>query len=250
MNPHDPRTRPFAAEVTVMGVPLSTDELAMGALMALPAPQPESGGVLLPAEPYRPTERPPVALLTILDDGASEGETIRLRNPAIRIGRTTCDIQIPHDGRISSPHVMLGREKTEAGWRWTITDAGGTDGLFIRVSRLQLSNGTEFLVGRGRYRYTPAPAPTLVELVDGVPVASFVLEKLENWIGTAAECDIRRNDRFVEPWHARVFTSPGRGWTVQHDKTLNGVWLRVPQVTVAGVCFFMIGEQRFRLQVG
>jgi hypothetical protein len=40
------------------------------------------------------------------------------------------------------------------------------------------------------------------------------------------------------------------GWQAQNNKSLNGLWLRVPQVTVEDGCLFQIGEQRLRLKIG
>src|SRR5262245_8973242 len=50
----------------------------------------------VPAE--RPRDRPPMALLCILDDGKADGEWVRLRGDRCLIGRTEGDVRIPHDG--------------------------------------------------------------------------------------------------------------------------------------------------------
>ncbi len=57
-------------------------------------------------QPYRPVNRPPVALLTILDDGSTTtGETVRIREPVCLIGRTEGSVGIPHDQSMSSRHA-------------------------------------------------------------------------------------------------------------------------------------------------
>lgn len=65
----------------------------------------------------RPTRRPPMALLGILDDGKLEGEWLRLRAERTVLGRTEGDILIPHDGMISSRHAELTRQHASTGWR-------------------------------------------------------------------------------------------------------------------------------------
>ncbi|MBA4064252.1 MAG: hypothetical protein C0501_11160 [Isosphaera sp.] len=249
MTPNPPRRPdPDDREETVMGVPIPAEDDGPRRAAGASSSAGEPG--LLPAEAYRPTDRPPTALLTVYDDGAADGEVVRLRAAVVRIGRTAGDVLIPHDDRVASPHVTIRREKTADGWRWTVADAGGTDGLFVRVNRAPLSAGSEFVVGRGRYRFAAGPPPTLTEVVGGVAGVSVRVTGAEAWIGTAPGCEVRRADPFAEPYHARVYHAPGRGWAVEHDGALNGVWLRVPQVTVDKVCYFLIGEQRFRLQPG
>src|SRR4051794_40080268 len=59
------------------------------------------------ASAYRPTARPPLAILTVYDDGKLDGEVIRIRDPRFVIGRTEGNLTIPIDGRISSRHVEI-----------------------------------------------------------------------------------------------------------------------------------------------
>src|SRR6266436_4682424 len=47
-----------------------------------------------PANPYRPTVRPPIALLTVFDDGTTEGQMIRVRGDRFIIGRSEGDLLI------------------------------------------------------------------------------------------------------------------------------------------------------------
>ena len=46
-----------------------------------------------------------MALLTVFDDGKTEGEDIRLRGNRFLIGRTEGDLQIPHDNLMSAKHA-------------------------------------------------------------------------------------------------------------------------------------------------
>jgi pSer/pThr/pTyr-binding forkhead associated (FHA) protein len=221
---------------------------------------------------YRPTSRPPVAHLIVCDDGRTEGEIIHLRADRFVIGRTEGDFLIPHDSLISGRHVEITRQPTGNRYRWVVTDLNSMNGMFVRVSRAALSDRSEFLVGAGRYRLEtpetmtidhiptgegtlgwdaePAPIaqPALVELVAGGIGNRYVLSRPEYWIGADPNCSISRpDDSFCEPWHARIYRDPGTGWHAEHKKSLNGLWLRVPQITSEKGCQFQIGEQRFRL---
>src|SRR5262249_37217572 len=158
---------------------------------------------------------------------------------------------------------------------------------FIRVSRTFLSDKTEFLAGMGRYRFeAPSGSlpetvdalppdvphsstqplgieavallhPAVVELVGGKVFARLPVAKAEYWIGSDPVCDICRvNDPFIEPLHIRLYREVSDAWRTQkikdmwqaqNNKTANGLWLKVPQITVTDSCSFQIGEQRFRL---
>jgi pSer/pThr/pTyr-binding forkhead associated (FHA) protein len=229
-------------------------------------------------EPFRPTNRPPTALLTIMDDGMKDGETIRLRAERFIIGRTEGDLLIPHDGLVSSRHVEILRVQTAGNYRWVVTDLQTRNGLFIRVSRTVLADGAEILVGRGRYRFeqgkenspdtvnlaeskTPEAttgawgqdsllqAPFLAELGGGGIGARLPLVAAEIWIGSDTKCQVcRRDDPFTHPRHVRLARDRKGSWEAYNNRTANGLWFRVPQITVDGVLWFQIGEQRLRLK--
>jgi hypothetical protein len=88
------------------------------------------------------------------------------------------------------------------------------------------------------------------ELVGGEIGNRAVLVKDEYWIGAGPSCAIARADYpFCESRHARLFRNARGGWSVEHDKSLNGLWLRMPQIAVESVVHFQAGEQRFRIRV-
>src|SRR5262249_25495884 len=103
--------------------------------------------------PFRPTFRPPIAILTVFDDGKNEGELIRIRDQKFVIGRTEGDLRIPIDGRMSSRHVEITLQNVAGTYRWVVTDLQSTHRMFVRVSRTVLNDRAEFLVGNGRYRF-------------------------------------------------------------------------------------------------
>ncbi|HVC92484.1 MAG TPA: FHA domain-containing protein [Pirellulales bacterium] len=230
---------------------------------------------------YRPTLRPPMAVLTAQDDGKSDGEQFRLRDARFVIGRSEGDLVVPHDAMISSRHVEITRQTIGAHQRWVITDLQSTNGMFVRVSRTPLADQSEFLVGKGRYRllvptrgapvttdYVPAegarhttqawgddgaaPAvPALVEVLGNAVGNRVLLLGEEYWIGTDPGCAIcRTNDPYCEARHTRLFRDAKGVWHMEPNKAINGLWFRMPQVVCETLVQFQIGEQRFRLKVG
>jgi FHA domain len=234
-----------------------------------------------PAVPFRPTVRPPVAVLTVFDDGKTDGEMIRIRDHRFTIGRTEGDLCIPLDGRISAKHVEITHQFVGGLHRWVITDLQSTHGMFVRVSKTVLADKAEFLVGNGRYRFDDPQAgagetvdqaantgsfsetqglsdgpgtfrpPALTELLGKEIGNRALLVKNEYWIGSDPSCPIcRPDDPFCEPRHVRLYRGGSKGgWHAEHHKTPNGLWLRMPQITVESVAQFQIGEQRFQLKV-
>lgn len=233
--------------------------------------------------PYRPTVRPPVAILCICDDGESDGERIRLKGDKFVIGRTEGDFQISHDEQVSSRHLSITRQTVAGKLTWIITDLQSRNGLFIRVGKAPIGNLNEVLIGAGKYRLEAAGvaaaetaefgeanvrvrtntqafdnnmaigSEVLSEIVKGGVASRIVLSRSQYWIGRDQDCDIcRPNDPFTAGKHAVLTRSPKGTWVIQNNRTFNGVWVRMPQVSVeqGKGCEFMIGEQRLRFNAG
>ncbi len=244
---------------------------------AVPQPQPVAARS---ASPFRPTARPPVPMLIVFDDGRMEGEVIRLREPRFLIGRTEGDLRFPLDGRMSSRHVEITYQFVGGLHRWVVTDLQSTHGMFVRVSKTVLADKAEILVGNGRYRFdapqpeaavtaeyapddqnrgstrgwddgpSPFRPPALTELLGSEIGNRILLVKNEYWIGSDPSCPIGRpDDPFCEPRHVRLYRKPQGGWHAEHNKTVNGLWLRMSQITVDAMVHFQIGEQRFQIKV-
>jgi hypothetical protein len=250
---------------------------------AAPAPAPVSAPSVVaarPASPFRPTARPPIAILTVFDDGRTDGEVIRIRGPRFLIGRTEGDLRIPFDGRMSARHVEITCQHVGGLHRWVVTDLQSTHGMFVRVSRTVLADKAEFLVGNGRYRFdapqsdpgatvdsgaevpgrgaahgwdegpSPFRPPALIELLGSEVGNRILLARNEYWIGSDPSCPIGRpDDPFCEPKHVRLYRKPTGDWYVEHNKTPNGLWLRMSQITVEATVQFQAGEQRFQIKV-
>jgi pSer/pThr/pTyr-binding forkhead associated (FHA) protein len=221
----------------------------------------------------RPTQRPPMALLCILDDGKQDGEWFRLRADRTVIGRADGDIRIPHDVQMSTHHAEIVREQTTTGWRWLLHDAGSTNGTFVRIGNTVLRNYNELLIGQGRYRFEagiappqgiaapetsgttqmPQPGlmralvPALVEITAAGPVQRFPLGLPEYWFGRdpGSSSIVRPDDPFVDPQHARFFRDKAGQWHVENNASVNGLWLRIKTIALDKACQFRLGEQRF-----
>jgi pSer/pThr/pTyr-binding forkhead associated (FHA) protein len=240
---------------------------------AAPQPQPVAARS---ASPFRPTARPPIPMLIVFDDGRMEGEVIRIRAPRFVIGRTEGDLRFPLDGRMSGRHAEITYQHVGGLHRWVVTDLQSTHGMFVRVSKTVLADKAEILVGNGRYRFdapqpdaatttdyapddpnrgvtrgwddgpSPFRPPALTELIGNEIGNRILLVKNEYWIGSDPTCPIGRpDDPFCEPRHVRLYRKPQGGWHAEHNKSLNGLWLRMSQINVDAMVHFQIGEQRF-----
>jgi hypothetical protein len=160
-----------------------------------------------------------------------------------------------------------------------VTDLQSMHGMFVRVSRTVLADRAEFLVGSGRYRFdaaqssagttaqdlsplasgetrgwdgaaSPFRPPALTELLGSEIGNRVLLARPEYWIGSDPSCPIPRvDDPFCEPRHVRLHRAPNGSWYAEHNRTENGLWLRMAQIVVDSTVRFQIGEQRFQIKV-
>lgn len=230
-------------------LPTASDEYAELSSREMVRPSDKTVGTVAA---YRPTKRPPIAMLTVFDDGSDDGEIYRLRSDRWTIGRDAqADLVIPHDPEIAPIHAIIHRSNNNGQWIWKIVDENSTSGLFIRVSQAKLSEGKELLAGRGRYRFEVFGTGYAIRQItaDGSG-ERLPLTQSEHWIGRNPACDLAQTeDDFLEDRHVRISRSASGSWTASHQKTVNGLWLRVPEVAVTGFCHFQLGEQRFLLKV-
>lgn len=241
---------------------------------AAPAPAPPN------AAPFRPIRRPPMALLTVLDDGREEGEVVRLRKDTFIIGRSTGDLVIPHDSMMSSRHAEISRKNDKGRWRWLLTDLQSTNGTYVRVASAILKHEQEFLLGSKRYRFDAAPpgadagkeaadagghktrgwqavapadlVPSFVELTPQGPGQRYFLDRADHWLGLdPAQCSVvLAGDPMISPRHARLYKDAAKQrWVLENAGAHNGIWLRVNRIPIEGTGHFQLGEQRFTLKV-
>jgi pSer/pThr/pTyr-binding forkhead associated (FHA) protein len=229
---------------------------------------------------YRPTMRPSMALLHVLDDGDDTGEVIRVRANSFVIGRIEGNITIPHDGGMSGRHAEISRRLENGEQGWYLKDLQSTNGTFVRAATIILNNEQEFLIGSRRFRYevptaadptavsaaaanatrkweslggtTAASglAPLLIDISPGRPGQRFPLQGQELWMGRdPAQCSIVLDDPMVNRRHARIFRDEKNRFILANARSRNGLWARIQEVNLGRGGYFQCGEQRFFFKV-
>jgi pSer/pThr/pTyr-binding forkhead associated (FHA) protein len=285
MNPEDAGRSPAAArrQATV----LESVEEIRALIRGLPAFEeqastPASTAAIEPdSTAFRPSVRPPMALLCVLDDGDSSGEIVRLRASSFVIGRVDGNLTIPDDGGISGRHAEISRRSENGEHRWYLKDLQSTNGTFVRASTVILSHDQEVLIGGGRFRFEvpqaadePAhaidsaanatrkweslsgsttvatSAPIFIDVSPGRPGRRFALREREYWVGRdPGQCSIVVDDPMVDRRHARVYRDEKNRWIIANARSRNGVWARIQEVGLGRGGFFQCGEQRFFFRV-
>jgi pSer/pThr/pTyr-binding forkhead associated (FHA) protein len=230
--------------------------------------------------PFRPSCRPPMAILTVLDDGEDVGEMIRIRSDLFVIGRVRGDLVIEHDSGISGQHAEISRQMEGSNARWCLKDLQSTNGTFVRVSSSLLKHGQELLIGCRRLMFEgpsldtsaeekardertttrkwqnlsktdPAGGtPTLVEITPLGAGRRHPLKLSEQWLGRDPhQCAIVLDDPMTSPVHAKFSRSERGQWVVTNARSMNGVWARVAEIALDRGGQFQCGEQRFIIKI-
>jgi pSer/pThr/pTyr-binding forkhead associated (FHA) protein len=230
--------------------------------------------------PFRPTVRPPMALLVVLDDGDDNGETIRIRSNSLVIGRVEGDLVIPHDTGMSGQHAEITRRSENGEYSWFLTDLRSTNGTFARASTVVLHEEQELLIGSRRFRFESAAAeapieapanpnvtrkwevvpkahagdplaPSLVDVTQGRVNQRFPLRGSEVWLGRdPQQCSIVIDDLLLDRRHARIYRDEKiNRWSIANNRSKNGVWARIQEVRLGRGSCFQCGEQRFLLKL-
>lgn len=225
---------------------------------------------------FRPVNRPPMAILLIFDDCQETSEAIRVRKDQTTIGRNA-DVSISHDQAIADQHARIIRSRVHGKYRWRVQDLESPRGLFVRVKKAILREGTEFLAGSHQYRFTDAPETpqgntkfrarldagsipgnSMFQLDVGYPSIQRIRAETEEqlwliaddyWIGRDKSCGLCvPDDRLLADKHVQL-TKTSEGWQLSSYGVTNGFWVRMKEVRVTKSCTFQLGEQRFRLIV-
>ena len=226
---------------------------------------------------FRPTRRPPMGLLELFDDDQRDAERFRIRQTVTSVGKSDCDICIPHDDLIAAKHISIIREQGSGGrWKWRLK-AEGHGKLFVRVRRARLQDRAEFIAGSRQYQFRSGSTatddakqlladrlsrgsipndsiPTGINCASIVPIDEGMrplwLLGSEAWIGRSSDCALCvPDDIFLAPQHVRLTKEVGGQWQAQTHKVPNGLWIGVPYIKVQSTCTFQIGEQRLRFRV-
>jgi pSer/pThr/pTyr-binding forkhead associated (FHA) protein len=243
--------------------------LATAAGAARPAPPADD------AQPFRPSLRPPMALLHVFDDDDNEGEVVRIRATPFVIGRLEGNFVVPHDGGMSGRHAEILRTPDGGQYRWSLRDLNSTNGTFVRAASSFLRHEQEIQLGGCSFRFEldrpaegpeePAPAATRKWHVGGAPQESaprlveltpegegrhYRLTAPETWLGRdPRQCTVVLAHPTASPRHARIARDERGRWTIYNNKSLNGVWIRVKEMAISQGGQFQCGEQRFLLRI-
>ena len=224
---------------------------------------------------FRPVLRPPVPVLTVLDDGSLEqGEDLRLRREQYSIGRTSGDVQLPNDTSVSGNHAEIRRTSWKGGFQWHLHDLESVNGTFVRCVRAVLHQDAVLILGARRFRLRNPLKPNSLpaaghqtNLLDGMHISGtvwpvlveasakqgaveFPLRSERLVIGRAGGgADIELDDPLLANRHAELKRLRDGTWMISAETTRNGIWVSVSAVGLTPYCFFRCGEQRFRFVI-
>jgi pSer/pThr/pTyr-binding forkhead associated (FHA) protein len=224
---------------------------------------------------FRPSLRPPVPILTVLDDGSLEqGEDFRLRRERFSIGRTSGDVQLPNDASVSGAHAEIRRTFWKGGFQWHLHDLESVNGTFVRCVRAVLHENAILILGARRFRLRNPLKPNSIpeashqtNLMNGAHIpetvwpvlaeastkpgaVGFALRSDKLVIGRAGGgADIELDDPLLANRHAELKRLRDGTWMISAETTRNGIWMSVSAVGLTPYCFFRCGEQRFRFVI-
>ena len=169
------------------------------------------GGAEQDTTAYRPSLRPSMALLYVLDDGDDSGEIVRIRASSFVIGRVEGNLTIPHDGGISGRHAEISRRYENGEHCWYLKDLQSTNGTFVRASTVILSHEQEVLIGGGRFRFeVPDGRRTRRPVIES---AANATRKWESLVGFADGRGVAAGARRHFPWASRAAVPASRART-------------------------------------
>ena len=202
---------------------------------------------------YRPTRRPPMAVLQLYDDDQRNCEAVRIRQTPFVIGRQDGDLVVGHERQMSRRHARIDRVQEGDLWRWYLADLRSTNGTFIRTKQAALADGVEVLLGGELVRFVNPGSgpPALVRIAPSTDEERITLTPGTHLIGSdQAVClPFLRESRFLDPQHLRVQHVKGH-WQIVDLASTNGLWVAITKRTelVSGASI-QIGEQRFGFHV-
>lgn len=241
--------------------------------------EPVAGGAELGdiEEFFRPTFRPPVPRLILLDDGAGDsGEMIRLRDQVVSIGRTEGTVRLPHDPLVSSKHAEITREGNTTPFKWLLKDNGSANGTFVRCSKSILRPDRILILGSRRFRFRATaavpqsayasqhagtvavdtrgigvtPWPALIESLNTSSPLELQLKKEVLSVGHPGwGNDIELDDPYIAKHHAQISRNSAGEWHIEAKPSKNGVWVQINAIRLTPMCRFQCGEQRFLFSI-
>ncbi|QDU88481.1 FHA domain protein [Pirellulimonas nuda] len=210
-----------------------------------------SGVSRSPATPiYRPTQRPPTAVLQVFDDNQEGSERVRIRQVPFDIGRQEGNLTIPHELQMSRRHLRIDRRSVDGQWHWVLRDLGSTNGTFVSARRVRLRNADELLLGADLVRFFQPGGPEtamLAKVAPGRYEEQVALKPGAHWIGSdASQClPILKNNPFLDPRSLRIELDDQQQWRLYDCGCTNRVWVKIEEIKLVDGCCFQAGEQRF-----
>lgn len=224
---------------------------------------------------FRPILRPPVPVITVLDDGSQQqGESVRMRGETFSIGRTSGDLVVPNDPAISGMHAEIRRVPWKGSYQWQLVDLGSVNGTFVRCTKAILHAEAIVILGARRFRLRnpllthrgtvqspatrlidasrlpPTVWPVLAEAAQRSPGIEVSLKGDSVSIGrTGGGADIQLDDPLIADRHAQLERQRDGSWLIVAETTRNGVWISTTAVTLTAHCHFRCGEQLFRFEL-
>lgn len=211
--------------------------------------RPAAGG-LVATPAYRPTQRPPAAVIQVYDDDQEQAELVRVRRTPFDIGRQEGDLTIPHELQMSRRHARIDRRLVTGEWHWYLRDLGSTNGTFVRAKRVRLRDKDEVLLGADLVRFLQPGGPetaVLLKVAPGRYEEKVSLRPGTHWIGTSAgEClPLLHGSKYLDPKSLKLESDNQGQWRLFDCDSTNHVWVRIEEVRLVDGCCFQAGEQRF-----
>lgn len=196
---------------------------------------------------YRPTVRPPMAVVKLFHDGSTNFTTYPVFADRFRIGRIDGDVIVPHDSWMSGRHAEIQRRRVGDRFQWFLVDQKSTNGSFVRSDSTLLKNNDELFLGQERYRFsTQNGRAGLIHATKGVGQQWWFRGRKEI-IGSKPPCGLPSFaiDPYLDPEHAVLTQRPDGAWAIEDNESQNGVWYRVMEIQLTANSAFQLGEQRF-----
>jgi len=249
---------------------------AHAANRAVPAGTLEAPAIKSGAVAFKPARRPPMAVLTVCDDGKADGELrARSRRP---LGHRPRRRRRPHsarrdDVRLDTPKSFAKRIR-QAGAGLSRICRARTE-TFVRLARVPFSmeakssSAAPCSASRTRPLTCPAlrwqPRPPAVPCRPKLRAGKLWRPPTQGLSGAGAAAGNRQallsgcgeqwlaanplkpaialtDDVQIEPRHAKVLADAKGNWSIEDAGSQNGVWLRVDRHLVDSVCEFQLAS--------
>lgn len=196
---------------------------------------------------YRPTVRPPMAVVKLFHDGQTTFNQYPIFSDRFRIGRLDGDLVVPHDFWMSGRHAEIQRHKRGDSYHWMLVDLNSTNGTFVQTDSAILRHNDELFLGQERYRFILQNNQASLMHVTRGAGQQWLIAETPAHIGSQLPCGLKifASDLYLDPVHAYIFREPDGSWIIRDNRSQNGVWFRTKEIELLANAEFQLGEQRF-----